>query len=588
MKKIYQLLLLTSLFFCLGNYSLHAQCTAAIDGTPCIGSTLTANFTGGLPDTVKWFKDGILQLVRTKRNPVYAIAAGGGNSDAGQLFGPQDVYVDGDGNIYVVDGNRYRVQKWKPGADTGITVAGNNGKGTGLNQFFAPQGVYADNLGNVYVSDALMNRITKWAPGTISGVIVAGGNGEGGAANQLNGPQNFCVDGTGNIYIADRWNHRVQKWAPGAITGTTVAGGNGSGSAANQLIEPLDVAIDANNNLYIVDYYNYRVQKWVPGAITGITVAGGNGYGSAANQFKFTTAISVTSNGTIYVRDQDNYRIQKWVSGTPYGITVAGGNGSGGSGGGQNTIGPGFGLYADEFENIYVPELFGNTVNKFIPAAVADIQYIAPTTGNYIAGVSGENGCIAQSPVFTVITAPAQPARIFGPGFVNALQTEVIFRVKKNPNNSYSWTVPADAVITGGQGTNGIRVNWGFSDGQVTVAETNACGSSPIKKRRVLITAVAKLQDKTQLNSGVQYSDLKVYPNPVQTTTLLHYNSIISAKLKIELADIYGNVLMKKNMASRKGSNNTMIDLSDFAQGIYTIKLTDEKGITSTLKCTKL
>ncbi len=42
----------------------------------------------------------------------------------------------------------------------------------------------------------------------------------------------------------------------------------------------------------------------------------------------------------------------------------------------------------------------------------------------------------------------------------------------------YNWTVPTGATITAGQGTTGITVDFGTTDGNVCVTANNACGTS--------------------------------------------------------------------------------------------------------------
>lgn len=409
-----------SLLFSVLISNSNAQCPITISGGPCLNSPLTANISGFNFDTLKWTLNTNVQMVKVRRNPTAKVVAGGGTTDSSTLSGPEDVFVDSVGNIYIVDGNRQRVQKWAPNAKNGITVAGNNGKGSGLNQFASPKGIVVDKFGNVYVSDALINRVTKWTPGATSGVVVAGGNGEGGNANQLSGNLNICLDRLGNLYIADRWNHRVQKWAPGDTTGTTVAGGNGSGSANNQLVEVMDVDVDTAGNIYVIDYYNNRVMKWPPGSTTGILVAGGNGRGSAANQFDFTTALSVSPDGnSIYVRDQSNYRVQKWKTGAAYGVTLAGGNAYGGVNV-LNKVGVGFGLFVDDSENVFVPELFGNTVNRFATGSKVDTMYTPTKAGAYIANGIRKNGCSALSPIANIVGPLTRPLGIWGPISVTA------------------------------------------------------------------------------------------------------------------------------------------------------------------------
>jgi sugar lactone lactonase YvrE len=189
-------------------------------------------------------------------------------------------------------------------------VAGGNGRGSAANQLFDPFGLLVDQSGNIYVTDRDNHRIQKWAPGASSGVTVAGGNRSGSAANQLNSPiGSIFIDALGNIYVNDQGNHRIQKWAPGAIAGVTVAGGNGRGSDANQLYNPFDFCVDKAENLYISDMNNFRIQKWAPGASFGTTIVQGYGDNAKSNQLKYPSSIFIDANGYLYVVDGD--RIQR-------------------------------------------------------------------------------------------------------------------------------------------------------------------------------------------------------------------------------------------------------------------------------------
>ena len=51
--------------------------------------------------------------------------------------------------------------------------------------------------------------------------------------------------------------------------------------------------------------------------------------------------------------------------------------------------------------------------------------------------------------------------------------------------DTYTWTVPADATITAGQGTLQISVTWGSTAGTVTVFGSNNCGTTPLKSKNV-------------------------------------------------------------------------------------------------------
>ncbi len=300
------------------------------------------------------------------------VAGGNGaGSGANQFSFPHSVALDAAGNIYVADRSNHRVQKWVPGASSGITVAGGNGVGAGANQLGFPEGVAVDAAGNVYVADTKNNRIQKWAPGAISGTTVAGGNGFGSGANQLKNPFGVAVDAAGNIYVADTKNNRIQKWTPGATSGTTVAGGNGSGTDANQLSIPYDVALDAAGNIYVADRSNQRIQKWAPSATSGVTVAGGNGAGTAPNQLNYPEGVTVDGGGNVYIADSDNHRIQRWASGATTGITVAGGNGLGP---GANQLNNPTGVEVDAAGDIYIADYGNNRIQKW--AAVLPVRWL--------------------------------------------------------------------------------------------------------------------------------------------------------------------------------------------------------------------
>lgn len=54
---------------------------------------------------------------------------------------------------------------------------------------------------------------------------------------------------------------------------------------------------------------------------------------------------------------------------------------------------------------------------------------------------------------------------------------------------SYTWSVPSGATITAGQGTTGIVVNWGTTNGNVSVTASNNCGTSTAQILAVALSA---------------------------------------------------------------------------------------------------
>jgi len=66
---------------------------------------------------------------------------------------------------------------------------------------------------------------------------------------------------------------------------------------------------------------------------------------------------------------------------------------------------------------------------------------------------------------------------IVGDTLVTAAETGLRYSTVESDSFTYFWSVPADAVISGGQGTNSILVDWGCDTGTVSCDLTAVCGT---------------------------------------------------------------------------------------------------------------
>ncbi|CAF2943498.1 unnamed protein product [Rotaria sp. Silwood2] len=291
--------------------------------------------------------------------------------------------------------------KW---IQNGVTVAGGNGYGTGINQLYHPLGLYIDDDQTVYVADQSNRRIMEWKSGATSGKIVAGGNGYGNRADQLNFPydviinkerdsliisdfenrrvvrwprQNgasgetivsnidcigLTIDENGFFYVVDYEKHEVRRYRIGDTKGTVVAGGNGRGNRLNQLSYPYYVFADRDHSVYISDSGNARVVKWEEGATKGTVVAGDQGEGNSLAQLLHPQGVIVDQLGTVYVADLGNHRIMRWPEGATQGSVIAGGNSQGTQ---LNQLNEPIGLSFDRHGNLYVADWGNNRVQRF-------------------------------------------------------------------------------------------------------------------------------------------------------------------------------------------------------------------------------
>ncbi|CAF3572321.1 unnamed protein product [Rotaria sp. Silwood1] len=178
--------------------------------------------------------------------------------------------------------------KW---VQNGLTVAGENGSGNGINQLYYPYGLYVDDDQTIYIADHGNHRIVERKIGATSGQVVAGGAGSGNGSHQLDGPRDVIVDKErDSLIICDPNNRRVVRWP--RRNGT-------SGETIISNIDCISLTMDENGSLYVVDYMKDEVKRYRFGDTEGTVVAGGNGRGNRLDQLS----------GPFYVFVPDVYRV---------------------------------------------------------------------------------------------------------------------------------------------------------------------------------------------------------------------------------------------------------------------------------------
>jgi hypothetical protein len=213
--------------------------------------------------------------------------------------------------------------------------------------------------------------------------------------------------------------------------------------------------------------------------------------------------------------------------------------------------------------------------------------------------VTDANGCSDPQGLVVgsgYLSAPPKPDGIDGPNQVNSNQLAVSFQVE-NPDFTtlYFWTVPPDATIILGQGTPVIVVNWGSSNGQVTVGASNICGSSNSCFMTVRIpnnltsesgTSVSDATAKT-LSSNNSNNEIVLMPNPVKDIATLRFFATRTDSYTIEVNDINGGKLLTRKGISLPGTNLEKFDVANLSAGMYLITLIDASGGRRTLKMIK-
>lgn len=225
---------------------------------------------------------------------------GAAGSGPGQFNDPIDVAVDADGNIYTVEFQNNRVQKFASDG-TFITTWGSYGSGDG--NLKHPYGITVDPDGYVYVADSENNQIKKFTnDGTHVLTIGKADETWGSADGEFFQPYGLEADSDGYLYVADSQNGRIQKFDTNGVFVTSWSG----------LSTPFAVTVDPVGDVLVSDSGNGRVKKFSPsGALLETWGSSGTGPG----QLFYPGGIGVgPSTGYCYVADFAD-RVQYFTSG---------------------------------------------------------------------------------------------------------------------------------------------------------------------------------------------------------------------------------------------------------------------------------
>ncbi len=322
------------------------------DGGPAISADLL--YPQGLAITSDgrlYFTQGsdhVVRMVDTQTGTISHVAGigsiayagnGGPAVDAG-LAAPYDVALDAAGNLYISEGDAYRIRVVHAadgtiGTFAGTTSPGNNTEVPALQaNLGGPRGIAFNTNGDLYVVmvgndcvryiDADSSYLHAFAgTGAMGSTGFSGDNGQALTA-QFYSPYGVEVAPNGNVYIADLNNRRIRMVDVTTGIISTVAGSgllpyDGDGVPATQAAigNPHFMAFDAQGNLYFTDQQLHRIRK--VDAVTGIisTIAGtgspgysGDGQLATNASIYWPAGLAVDTAGRIYFADGYNHRIR--------------------------------------------------------------------------------------------------------------------------------------------------------------------------------------------------------------------------------------------------------------------------------------
>ncbi len=180
---------------------------------------------------------------------------------------------------------------------------------------------------------------------------------------------------------------------------------------------------------------------------------------------------------------------------------------------------------------------------------------------------------------------------IQGSAFLFQNQTGTQYAVPNYGGSAtYDWTVPGDATIVSGQGTNQITVNWGLNDGPVSIVTTNtgcANNTSSINVSTIIDPAGPKyliesfsnpaLPGWTKNDGGITYSASSNHLNVTYSLSALKYIQLDMPKA-VHMSN-YGIIKLPILVPSTSAIPNLLLTFRD-GNGNETISTNFEIQIT--------
>ena len=314
------------------------------------GSTYISDYIGCVIRKVS--RGGVISTIAG--NGTCSFSGDGGLATSATVKFPEGLALDSAGNLYIVDNGDCRVRKIDGNGiistviGTGTCSSGGDGGLATAASLQNPNDVALDGLGNLYISDGAAGRIRIVYPSgyiaTFAGTGTEGFSGDGGPATsaEVNVPYGIAADSAGNIYFADAYNNRIRavnrQGIVNTIAGIGNAGYTGDGGAASgaELNLPSGLALDPANNIYFSDNGNEAVRRidgnGIITTVAGTGTAGYSGDGGAAPLGKLNIynagspwlsvmGVAAGNNGALLIPDMNNSRVRAVNSGQTVPLT---------------------------------------------------------------------------------------------------------------------------------------------------------------------------------------------------------------------------------------------------------------------------
>ncbi len=405
-------------------------------------------------------------------SPVLGKGTGAGS---GQMQRPMDVAVDASGNVFVVDRENNRVEKFDPSGNLLSEFDGTLGGGS---KFSDPRGIAITAAGNIWVTEVGAKRLQEFnSKGefirkfTYEGEILGTG--------KFVEPVGVAAGPNETLWVTDIGSHRVYRFKE---TGTYLGGVSGLPLLVTMNL-PTGVDVDAFGNAWIAEQNADKIYEFDS---TGKYLFSLGGPGSESGQFNDPNGIAITASGNVLVADANNNRLQEFETDGSFLRKFA----STGTGNDQLTeprgiaIGPGNSAYIADAGNHRIAKW--THVDQDPQSGVAEL--LVKVDG--VTALTKEPGCATKNCTLSGSWALKADNYAVGPHKVEVIATDGVgLATTKTLNVETHGDLLAPSVVLSGTMTEQATLGTTRPSYKLTLAATDP-GSAEERKSGVASTSI--------------------------------------------------------------------------------------------------
>ncbi|MEO8150604.1 MAG: SBBP repeat-containing protein [Bacteroidia bacterium] len=197
----------------------------------------------------------------------------------------------------------------------------------------------------------------------------------------------------------------------------------------------------------------------------------------------------------------------------------------------------------------------------YITGATAQI-YKPTATGTYTVEVTNTGSCSALSAGVAVTVKAAPTATITASGPLTFCAGDsVVLNANTGTGLTYKWK-KGTATLSGA--TLASYTAKTAATYKVVVTNSNGCSKTSAGK-----TVVINCKEGQTAEQG-----LALYPNPSDEMVNLNFMAASATTYMVTVIDVTGRTVLSQSITSEAGDNNTELNISSLANGIYLLKLT--------------